>query len=118
MTYYNAQLSKGDYRLQFFTDDKERFKMVEKAVQMAVDQNYIAGFVKLIDEVIGLTKKDSKTKTETFEKQTPAKIKVVDGNDVCPRCGFSYGLDCVRKKLFYWRKDYCERCGQALDWEV
>ena len=36
-TGWKSQQSAGDYRLQFQTDDKEKYKLVEKAVQMAVD---------------------------------------------------------------------------------
>ena len=51
-----------------------------------------------------------------LKKQVPIKIKIVDGNDLCPRCGYSFGKDSVRMQLSHWRKDHCDGCGQALDW--
>lgn len=55
---------------------------------------------------------------EALEKQIPKKIKIIDGNDLCPACNFNYGADAIRRTLFHWRKDFCERCGQRLDWSV
>lgn len=54
---------------------------------------------------------------EALEKQIPKKIKIIDGYDLCPTCDFNYGSDAVRRALYHWRKDFCERCGQRLDWE-
>ena len=36
-TYWQSQQGSGKYGLQFTTDDKEKYKFVEKAAQMAVD---------------------------------------------------------------------------------
>lgn len=36
-TSWNGQLSKDDYAIQFSTDDKELYKMVEKACQKAIN---------------------------------------------------------------------------------
>lgn len=36
-TSWNGQLSKDDYSIQFSTDDKELYKIVEKACQKAIN---------------------------------------------------------------------------------
>ena len=41
-TSWKSQQSNGEYNLQFETTDKERYKLVEKAVQMAVDGKTIS----------------------------------------------------------------------------
>ena len=51
------------------------------------------------------------------DSHSPAKIKIIGGDCICPSCGFNYGQDSVRKSLKYWHQDYCKNCGQALDWE-
>ena len=53
---------------------------------------------------------------ETLEKQIPKHIDIVAGYDLCPRCGFNYGEDVIRRRLHSWCKPFCERCGQAIDW--
>ena len=50
-------------------------------------------------------------------KQIPKKIKIIDDYDFCPACNFRYGSDAIRRKLRHWHKDFCEKCGQRLDWE-
>lgn len=47
-TNWKAQQSAGDYRLQFQTDDKEKYKLVEKAAQMAVDGKHTADIVEVV----------------------------------------------------------------------
>ena len=37
MTSWKSQIGQGKYSLQFETEDKEKYKIVEKAAQMAVD---------------------------------------------------------------------------------
>ena len=44
-TEWKSQQSVGDYRLQFQTDDKEKFKFVEKAAQMAVDGKHTSDWL-------------------------------------------------------------------------
>lgn len=47
-TEWKSQQSAGDYRLQFQTDDKEKYKLVEKAAQMAVDGKNVADDVEVV----------------------------------------------------------------------
>ena len=47
-TEWKAQQGDGKYRLQFETDDKEKYKLVEKAAQMAVDGKTYADFVEVV----------------------------------------------------------------------
>jgi hypothetical protein len=58
-TSWKSQQSKGRYALQFETDDKEKYKLVEKAAQMAMDgeikpegefQTMINEMIKIIGE--------------------------------------------------------------------
>ena len=41
-TFWKSQQSEGEYSLQFETDDKEKYKLVEKAAQMAMDGKTVA----------------------------------------------------------------------------
>lgn len=36
-TWWNSQQGEGEYSLQFETDNREKFRLVEKAAQMAID---------------------------------------------------------------------------------
>lgn len=47
-TSWKSQQSNGEYALQFETDDKEKYKLVEKAAQMAVDGKTTANFVEVV----------------------------------------------------------------------
>ena len=38
-TSYKAQITEGDYRIQFETDNREYYEIVEKACQKAIDKN-------------------------------------------------------------------------------
>lgn len=40
-TAWQSQRSKGHYNLQFETDDEQKYKLVEKAAQMAIDGKLI-----------------------------------------------------------------------------
>ena len=64
----------------------------------------------------GVKKDLYQTAISALEKQIPKKIKIIGGDDLCPACNFNYGADAIRRTLFHWRKDFCERCGQRLDW--
>ena len=44
-TSWNSQQANGKYFLQFETDDKEKYKLVEKAAQMAIDGKTAADVV-------------------------------------------------------------------------
>lgn len=46
-TEWKSQQGDGKYRLQFETDSKEKYKFVEKAVQMAVDEKTTADIVEV-----------------------------------------------------------------------
>lgn len=53
---------------------------------------------------------------QALEKQIPKKV-VRDGKWIykCPRCGACAETDCG--DVFYdYRLDYCNGCGQRLDW--
>ena len=41
MTGYNSQTAKGDYRLQFETDDYDKFRYVEEAARRCIDNKHI-----------------------------------------------------------------------------
>lgn len=47
-TEWKSQQSAGDYRLQFQTGDKKKYKFVEKAAQMAVDGKRTADVVEVV----------------------------------------------------------------------
>ena len=47
-TDWKSQQSEEDYHLQFQTDDKEKYKLVEKAAQMAVDGKPTADVVEVV----------------------------------------------------------------------
>lgn len=53
-----------------------------------------------------------------LEKQIPKKITIINGADLCPLCGFNYGLDSKRKVLKSRKVPYCWMCGQRLDWNT
>lgn len=63
---------------------------------------------------------DDKTALEmaiqTLEKQIPKKYELFLGQDLCPTCNNTFGSDAIRKTLSSWKMDYCQYCGQALDW--
>lgn len=46
-TSWKSQRGDGKYYLQFETDDKEKYRLVEKAAQMAVDGNTTADVVEV-----------------------------------------------------------------------
>ena len=41
--------------------------------------------------------------------------KINDGSAFCPNCGASVETDCGDDMLDY-RLNYCDNCGQKLDW--
>ncbi|MBQ8002429.1 MAG: hypothetical protein IJ297_03190 [Clostridia bacterium] len=47
-TSWKSQQGKGEYSLQFETDDKEKYKLVEKAAQMAVDGKTVSDVVEVV----------------------------------------------------------------------
>ena len=47
-TSWKSQQGNGKYALQFETDDKEKYKFVEKASQMAVDGKHTADVVEVV----------------------------------------------------------------------
>ncbi len=51
--YWKTQTDRGDYRLQFVIDDEEKFKLVEKAAQMAVDGKTAFDVVEIPEGGIG-----------------------------------------------------------------
>lgn len=44
-TSWKSQQGNGEYALQFETDDKRKYKLVEKAAQMAVDGKVVARYI-------------------------------------------------------------------------
>ena len=46
-TSWKSQQGNGEYRLQFETDNEEKYKLVEKAAQMAMDGKTKADFVEV-----------------------------------------------------------------------
>ena len=47
-TFWKSQQGNGEFALQFETDDREKYKLVEKAAQMAVDGKTAADVVEVV----------------------------------------------------------------------
>ena len=56
------------------------------------------------------------TAIKALEKQIPKKYELFLGQDLCPTCNNTFGSDAIRKTLSSWKMNYCQYCGQALDW--
>ena len=50
-----------------------------------------------------------------LEKQIPMKVVEERNIYLCPNCGSSAETDCGDDMLDY-RLNYCDNCGQKLDW--
>lgn len=57
-----------------------------------------------------------KVAVKALEKKIPKRYEVLNGEDVCPTCGYVFGPDVARRALRFWKMDFCLNCGQALDW--
>ena len=53
---------------------------------------------------------------EALEKQLPKKVENWNGQASCPGCKKLFGNMADIKMLRYWDFDYCNHCGQRLDW--
>ena len=52
---------------------------------------------------------------EALEKQMPKKVVEERNIYLCPECGANVETDCGDDMLDY-RLNYCDNCGQKLDW--
>ena len=68
------------------------------------------------DEVFEQDIEALKVGIAALEKQVPKKYELFLGQDLCPTCNNTFGSDAIRKTLSSWKMDYCQYCGQALDW--
>ena len=91
-TSWKSQQSEGKYALQFETDSKEKYKLVEKVAQMAVDG-------KTIDDVVEVRPGEWE-----FEVKNP----LVLGQFRCSVCGVTNGIQ---------KSDWCPHCGAKMDGE-
>lgn len=92
--------------------------MNEKKIREAIDR--ITDLIELMPAIDTCAIGYLKTAIEALEKQLP---KIVDfEEDVaenmcveCPSCGsfLGYQVDCLDENYQF---DYCEHCGQRLDW--
>lgn len=87
-TSWKSQQGNGKYALQFETDDKEKYKFVEKASQMAVD---------------------GKTTADVVEVRHGKWIKPTRySQEYCNQCGMT------PKMIFGILPDYCPHCGAKM----
>ena len=91
MSRYNAQIlnDKGEYHLQFETDNKEHFDAVEKMVQKCIDNKPLTNFNQITQSVDSLA---------NFLR------KVTDccQFDKCPDCPLEEALDCTTHYIAEW----------------
>ena len=52
---------------------------------------------------------------KALEKQMPKKVVMERNIYLCPECGANVETDCGDDMLDY-RLNYCDNCGQKLDW--
>lgn len=97
--------------------------MDEKKVREAIELMEIQiTIIQKIPEYLGLKEKTDKqigerrTAIEALEKQLPKKVENWNGQASCPGCKKLFGNMADIKMLRYWDFDYCNHCGQGLDW--
>ena len=56
------------------------------------------------------------TAIKALEKQLPKKVENWNGQASCPGCKKLFGNMADIKMLRYWDFDYCNHCGQKIDW--
>lgn len=97
--------------------------MDEKEVREAIELMKIQiTIIQKIPEYLGLKEKSDKqigerrTAIEALEKQLPKKVENWNGQASCPGCKKLFGNMADIKMLRYWDFDYCNHCGQKIDW--
>jgi hypothetical protein len=97
--------------------------MDEKEVREAIELMEIQiTIIQKIPEYLGLKEKTDKqigerrTAIEALEKQLPKKVENWNGQASCPGCKKLFGNMADIKMLRYWDFDYCNHCGQKIDW--
>ncbi len=97
--------------------------MDEKKVREAIELMEIQiTIIQKIPEYLGLKEKTDKqigerrTAIEALEKQLPKKVENWNGQASCPGCKKLFGNMADIKMLRYWDFDYCNHCGQKIDW--
>ena len=53
---------------------------------------------------------------EEVERKQAKKIKIWNGQAMCPNCSKLFGNIHDIKKLIAWEMAYCKFCGQHIDW--
>lgn len=91
MTGWNSQQGGGKYAIQFETDDRDLYKLVEKACQLAMDQEELAQLRKQNREV---SMSDNLT------------IKLYAGEECEPPCG-------TENHSTRW--PFCCQCGAKME---
>ena len=92
-TSWKSQQGNGEYRLQFETDNEEKYKLVEKAAQMAMD---------------------GKT-TADVEEVKHSRWENISGFDVCNICGTSPAYCEPKPNNPKGYPPYCHNCGAKMD---
>lgn len=93
-TSFKSQQGNGEYSLQFETDNEEKYKLVEKAAEMAVDGKTAADVTKV--------KHGRWRKSGNEKKCSLCKFIYYNNNDdfnYCPNCGAKMDL---KKGLQVW----------------
>ncbi len=103
-TSWKSQQGKGEYALQFETDDEGKYKLVEKAAQMAMDGKTVDDMAE-VKHGEWIDKWDGKYANPTY---------------VCSNCGEKALLECYINELHQWRYRQslsirCPHCGAKMD---
>ena len=91
-TWWNSQQGEGQFSLQFETDDKEKYKLVEKAAQMAVDGKTVADFAEVKHGEWALKYRGVGHYWECSECKYAN--CVLPPTNFCPNCGAKMEGDC------------------------
>lgn len=92
-TGWNSQQGEGLYSLQFETDNKQKYKLVEKAAQMAIDGKTVDDFA------------------EVRHGEWKEHFAFGCWHYDCPFCDDGYATKEKDKK----RPNYCQNCGAKMD---
>ena len=95
-TCWQSQQTNGEYSLQFETDNKEKYKLVEKAAQMAVDGKTIADVAEV--------------RHGEWIEWYPPKEYIITGEELLYCCSH-----CDAKYLDVEGYRYCPFCGALMD---
>lgn len=94
-TSWKSQQGNGEYRLQFETDNEEKYKLVEKAAQMAMDGKAKADFAEVV-----------RCKDCIHARQVKHRGEVVE---------WSYRCSYLKPNTNMWDVDYCRYGERKTD---